>query len=339
MTNQLSWLADHRSAFNRRFDEAASQYSALTAEAGYRFFREDLAPLMEAVDLELTSAERQAGRLFEIADVATVVGLRATGQRSLGPTALQPHVEALWRTVLPVLARSIIADPTLIGALTSAATQIARVETARPQQWLTLVARAGAHAQDAAEVRRIGQVAAWRSGLAQYRETALAVLDDLSAQRVIQVLDLGPEPPAVEVVRSSLSTNRWWNGAPSAQKWSTLQQGGSFTGFGGRFISPPRLKRRREELFAAVGNEVFLVCADGFGVTFHREPPLGAADTFEPEPGATVGLVTQAVTNNASVRTSGPVTSAVVVEGALALTTLHSHRIVFLSLGGSADGR
>jgi hypothetical protein len=342
-------LAERRVEFNRRFDEISVQFNALTPEVGAEFFTRDLQPVIIAAEAVLTDTQRSAGRLFDIADTAVRVGLRATVQRMLGPTASQQHVTALWHEALPQLARLLVIDPTLISALTTAAWQVASFEEARPAQWLRLLRTVGEHCADPTELRRVGQVAAWRSGLAHYRESALSVLDHLSPQRSMQVLDLGPvigrQPPPWEATRARLHSDRWWNGAHGSEadsgdfardnEWKVVQQGGSFVGFGGRFQSPPRLQRLGSELFAVVDNDVFLVSADGFGVTFHRHrAQLPPRWQFDVEPDATLDHVGQALSHSQVLQGSAPATSGVESNGALAVSTAHSHAIVFLRRGG-----
>jgi hypothetical protein len=183
-------LRERRHAYNFRWSEARNRFPHLTATDAAAFFVDDLAPLIDALSrLGSVSAEQ----LESTCDFAVEIGTKATGLRLLGMNASQPWVTELWRTTFPALAQHIVSNPhAVITELSHATAQFSAHGTARPQQWLRLLTALGPQAADLAQLRLLGKVIAWRSGLAHFRNGALKAMDLLPSVLVQQVLDLEP---------------------------------------------------------------------------------------------------------------------------------------------------
>jgi len=117
----------------------------------------------------------------------------------------------------------------------------ARVLGHRPgalHAWVRRLGAAAAHTDDAAELRALGVVAAWRSGLVRLREAALLAARGLPTTPLAAALELSGDAEAV------LRTNAadpwaWPEYGPRPGELRVVARTGGFTGFGGPWPVPP----------------------------------------------------------------------------------------------------
>jgi hypothetical protein len=196
------------------------------------------------------------------------------------------------------------------------------------------MSRLGAQAKDADTLLRLGQVLAWRAGLAHYRESALNIADAL------------PEPLALAAVgatgtwaevRARLRADPWFDPSCAARSVHVAACIGGFRGFGGLFSLPPRVHRSFDFLIAVAGNDGFLVTADAFGATFHRASAdeLAAARTQSELPSGVHVRDEQILYRERLVEapTCGKISSVASLGRTLAITSTLTHSIVLVSLG------
>ena len=243
-------------------------------------------------------------------------------------------VSHLWRTVLPSLAAHVITDPArVLSELSNAASQFTTFPSARPDQWLRLLRDLGPSTTDVAQLRQLGQVLAWRSGLAHYRSGALAAAGQLTEPIRSAALQLPVPQPFDEFVRE-LDTSPW----PVTQRAALVNPAllttvGAFRGFGGPFLTPPTLATRGTELIARSGDRNWRITADLFGATLHRidDPGDGAGMTARPPTQLFGGSMVFAEGRVVDLSGSSPITSVVQGDGFLAVTTENSHVIRFVA--------
>ncbi len=326
-------LRERRHAYNFRVSEARSRFPHLNATDAASFFVNDLAPLIDALS---TLPSVGSDQLESICDIAVEVGAKATGLRLLGVNAVEPWVTELWRNTFPALAQHIAANPlAVITELSHATAQFSAHRASRPQQWLQLLKVHGPKAADLAQLRSLGKVFAWRSGLAHYRTGALAAADQLPTELVEAALQI-PAPQSWAEWRDALNASRWPGSLVEAT--GVLAKVGAFRGFGGVFLEPPTLATCDGDLIARSGGDAWTICADLFGATLHRTQDHGepAGVTCE-EPvlilGDFVFLPSQAVELGAA----APVTSAVQQGNILAITTNNSHAVWLLGIGETSE--
>ncbi|MBF0530050.1 MAG: hypothetical protein HQK55_12430, partial [Deltaproteobacteria bacterium] len=122
---------------------------------------------------------------------------------------------------------------------------------------------------------KVGQVAAWRCGLAHFRAGALEIWRDLPEP--LARLALGFKPDAEALAKSDLA-------AALADPWRSLKQlgrlperklrlvarVGGFRGFGGPFISPPEVTCARTVIYAFDREFCYSLHADWFGSAVER---------------------------------------------------------------------
>jgi hypothetical protein len=335
-------LKSGREEFNTQYALAKKQYPALEAEAFSSFLQTTVDPLV--VKVHSTNPEA-AG---PVAQAAYEVGLELVAQRLVGAQARHPWIQRLWEEVLPVAEQHTIAAPReVIGALSNAAHQLGSVPGTRPQDWLALLTRLAPLSESVATFLRAGQVAAWRCGLAHYRESALAVANTLPPAVAVAALTVpetsngNPASHAPDIstwpeIRQRLQDGRWTlglgnngRGHSTGRDASTprlMRRTGAFRGFGGLFPEPPRLVVAQDQLYVRSGNDGWLLTADAFGATFHRATLEELAAARPQIPQVPVGVEVPA--------DIGPVTSVARLDHTVAITGALTHAVLLYAVPG-----
>lgn len=335
-------LKSGREEFNAQYALAKKQFPALEAEAFSSFLQTTVDPLVAKVH---STNPEAAG---PVAQAAYEVGLELVAQRLVGAQARHPWIQRLWEEVLPVAEQHMTAAPReVIGALSNAAHQLGSVPGARPEVWLALLIRVAPLSDSTGDFLKAGQVAAWRCGLAHYRESALAVADTLppalalAALTVPEASNREPAPHALDnsawpEIRQRLHDGRWTRGLgnngrgqPNGRDASAprlMQRTGTFRGFGGLFPEPPRLVVAQDQLYVRSGNDGWLLTADAFGATFHRATPEELAAARPQIPQVPAGVEVPA--------DIGPVTSVARLDHTVAITGALTHAVLLYAVPG-----
>src|SRR6478735_5896237 len=232
----VSVLSARRADYNAQF-LAARRASPELDEAAFKVFLTDsLAPLVDAV------AALEPRALLEVTDTAYGVGLELLAQRLAGPRAHSPVLDHGFQQLFPALARFVAAAPNaVLPRLCNALHQLSTTPSARPGDWCSALARLGPSVASAEQLLELGQVLAWLSGLTHYRAGALELCRKLPAALVASTL--GVAEAGLEAVLARLEQDPWF--VPSAPDLGFRVVGsvGSFRGFGGAFLAPPRVSR------------------------------------------------------------------------------------------------
>jgi hypothetical protein len=136
---------------------------------------------------------------------------------------------------------------------------------------------------DAPTLLRVGQVAAWRAGLAHFRLDALEIVTRLAAVNeplANAALGLPEESPApLEAVIDRLLANPWLSPAAATRSMPApaaplrlVARVGDFRGLGGEFLTPPLVMAVEGRLVAKEGERCWWLAADVFGATLYRAP-------------------------------------------------------------------
>jgi len=328
-----SVLRSGRGEFNTRFAAARVRHPDLDADAFAEFIRGAVDPLVVAV------ASVRADRLTDVALAAYDSALELVGQKLVGPSARTPFVNDAWRRVLPNVAGLVAAEPErLIAAVCNAAHQLSSTPGVKPTAWVDAMARLAVQCADSATFLALGQVAAWRAGMAHFRESALAVADKLPESLALAVL--GAPSGRWADVRDRLAADPWYDPAlpnDSQAKPRVVARAGGFRGFGGLFTEPPTVAMADDRLFVRAGTQSWLLTADAFGATFHRATPeefesararsalptrVGVHGTVLTIHGSTVNLPD----------VFGQLSSACASRTTLALTSPNTHAIALVAL-------
>src|SRR4029434_1767479 len=231
-----SILRSGRLDFNARFAAARHVYADLDAAAFAEFLRGGVDELVSAVE------GVRPDRAADVAMAAYDAALELVGEKLAGPGARLSTLEEAWRKVLPaVAALAAIAPGRLIAAVCNAAHQIASTPGARPALWIETMRTLGPQCADVDTFLKLGQVAGWRSGLAHFRESALALAGTLPEKLVLAALGARQDSSWPDL-RQRLSGNPWVD--PSQESGGltvprVAMRAGAFRGFGGLFSEPP----------------------------------------------------------------------------------------------------
>ncbi|WP_050023337.1 hypothetical protein [Verrucomicrobium sp. BvORR034] len=335
-------LKSGREEFNAQYALAKKQFPALEAESFSNFLQITLDPLV--VKVHSTNPEAAVA----VAQAGYEVGLELVAQRLVGAQARHPWIQRLWEEGLPVALTHVMAAPReVIGALSNAAHQLGTVPGARPQDWLGILTRLAPLAESPETFLKAGQVAAWRCGLAHYRESALSVADTLPPELALAALTMpetsngypashAPDISTWPEIRQRLQDGRWTRGLgnngrghsngrdPSTSR--LIRRTGAFRGFGGLFPEPPRLVVAQDQLYVRSGNDGWLLTADAFGATFHRATPEELAAARPQIPQVPAGVEVPA--------DIGPVTSVARLDHTVAITGALTHAVLLYAVPG-----
>lgn len=262
-----------RERFNARFALAKRLDRNLDPGAFSAHLRTCLAPIADAV-----SAARPE-RVEAVADGLFDLSLELFSHDCLGPASRNPAVAEVWGSLLPALPGLLAKEPRkLAAALSNASVNLAKVPGARLADWLGLMRGLASRTEDVAAYLQAGQVAAWRSGMAHYREGALRILARLPDPLAHAALGL---PAGFSASRDQLLealSDRWRRpetaGAPFGPKGlAIVGRIGGFRGFGGLFLAPPEVFTLRGALYAFDSESCWSLHADLFGATLQRYGP------------------------------------------------------------------
>jgi hypothetical protein len=262
-------LRSGRAELNARFAAARVRHPDLDAQVFADFVRDAIDPLVVAV------ARAGPDRVTDVVLAAYDIALELVGQKLVGRPARTPHVGDAWRRVLPEVATLVAREPErIIAAVCNASHHLSTTPGARPTAWIDGMCRAATQCTDGTTFLTLGQVVAWRAGLAHFRETALAAADTLPEPLALSAI--GARSMSWSAVRDRLLADPWFDPAMPNEKTGAPRvaaRPGAFRGFGGLFTEPPAVATSDDQLFVRSGAECWLLKADAFGATFHRATP------------------------------------------------------------------
>jgi hypothetical protein len=254
-------LAAARPSFNARAAAARRAQPGFDEAALAAILSDLVDPLVARM------AEAAPDRVGAVTDAGFDIALTLAARSLAGPRARRDVVDRLWRDVAPALAAVIAERPyPLLGALTNAALNIAATPGGREGEWLAALA-AAAPLATADTLLRVGQVLAWKAGMAHYRAGALAAADSLGGERALALFGA---PGDWAEARARLAADRWWR--PDGGGAEGVSVGG-FTGFGGPFPQPPQVRAGPDGFVARSGARTVLVVADAYGATWRPAAP------------------------------------------------------------------
>jgi len=326
-----------RDRFNTKFAYARHRFAALDGDAVKEHLRSTVAPIAEAV--HATAADR----LDAVVDALYDLSLELIGGGFLGRESRYPALLRAWREMLPRLPHLLAREPTrLASAVTNAVYNLSTAAAARPTFWIDTMTRLGVTCGDMQTFLEAGKVVAWRSGLAQYRDGALAAclnLDEGMGRAALGLPVSNTTPVATVIER--LRQDRWLAPAAAASHSADKQKRlrvvatvGAFRGFGGVFVEPPRVLLHDGEWLAYDREGCWLVTADLFGATFHRAGPRPPASDRPAQFDFKIdrsGRVMKGARAESFAHLADPSSSAA-TETTLAVTLPRSHSIYFVAL-------
>ncbi|MFL6273681.1 MAG: hypothetical protein ACJ74G_00615 [Blastocatellia bacterium] len=326
-----------RDRFNTKFAYARHRFAALDGDAVKEHLRSAVAPIAEAVHATATD------RVDAVVDALYDLSLELIGCGFLGRDSRYPALLRAWREMLPCLPHLVAHEPTrLANAVTNAVYNLSTAPTARPTFWIDTMTRLGVTCGDVQTFLEAGKVVAWRSGLAEYRDGALAACLNLDEAlgRAALGLPMAETTPVATIIER-LRQDRWLAPAAAASQSPDKEKRlrvvavvGAFRGFGGVFVEPPRVRLHDSEWLAYDREGCWLVTADLFGATFHRAGPRPPASDRPAQFDFKIdrsGRVMKGARAETFAQLTDPSSSAA-TETTLAITLPPSHSIYFVAL-------
>ncbi|HEU0300171.1 MAG TPA: hypothetical protein VFR37_11970 [Longimicrobium sp.] len=268
-----AFLRNARGELNARFAEARQLRPDLDGDAFAAFLRGTVDPLVRAVDAAAPAYAADAARAgYEL-------GLELVGQRLSGPAGREPGIEQGWREVGTAAAALVAAAPErVLAAIANALHQLAATPGARPAEWTAAMRTLAPRCADPDVLLTLGQVAAWRAGMAHLRAGALAAADALPPELALAAV--GAAGGDWAAVRGRLAGDPWFDPAAPAEARGVrvVARAGAFRGFGGLFVEPPAVAAAGGHFLVRSGDDCWLLTADAFGATFHRATAEERAD-------------------------------------------------------------
>lgn len=331
-------LRSGREHFNARFAAARRVSAGLPPDAFAGFLESAVDPVAVAVEAVAPA------RVADVVMVAYDLALELAAQRLAGGSERGAIIEEGWRSLLPGVPTLVAADPArMLGAVSNALHTLAATPGARPAQWIQLMRQfSSSSALDLDRWLRVGQVAAWRSGLAHFREPALDLADSLPSEIALALVG-APRGAAWSDVRTRLRASPWYDPADAssaAQRLRVAGTAGAFRGFGGLFPTPPAVEVHGQQFHVCCGDDRWVLTADAFGATFHRaQPGEHAAARPDPTLGGRLnvrGVRVEFEGWETMVPDLGEPTSAAALPATVALTSNTTHRVILLARPASS---
>ncbi len=273
-------LEERREAWNTLFALAKREHKKLEGPVVLGFLRDTLAPVVEAV------AACAPARAAPVAEALYRVALPLLGRELIGPAARRPALNEGFR-LLPSFAARLVEDPERVArGILNALHHLE--QGGRGADWLLGMLELDRRAGSAGELLEAGKVLAWRCGLAQYRGSALDVAATLRPALLELVLGATlPDEAARDALVVRLKLDPWLDPAQTNNPaLRVVAQAGGFRGFGGAFLTPPRVALVEGALLLSDGQDTLALHADAFGTILLRTlAPFPAAVVAPERPG------------------------------------------------------
>lgn len=306
-------LASGRAQFNARAVEARRRFTSLDMQAFGAFLQDGVDPVVQAV---AAAVPDRAGS-FTLA--AYDMALELVGHGLAGPAAKIPFLSAVWRELAPRFAHLLASAPVdCLGMLSNAAIHLGGVPGARTRQWQDEMAAIAPQVATLAQLRAIGQVLAWRAGVAHFRLGAIAAADTLPT--ALALAACGESQLDWPALRAQLLNQPWRGNADGIEF-------GAFAGLGGQFDTPPVARACADGFIVSAGERFYLLVADAHGAVLHG----ATADEFAQASGDVSAAVQAGARQLAPDLPAGEIALAANAH-TLAITSPYTHAIRLLPL-------
>jgi hypothetical protein len=324
-------LRDGRGRFNAAFAAARRANPRVDPAAFSAFLCGPVDDILRAV------ASSHPRQVTAVCEALWEAALTLFAQDLLGPASRTDVVARAWEDVLPVAARLLAESPeSTIAAVSNAACNIDGDLPGAGNRWLPLVRALVPHAADVAAFREAMLVAAWRAGLAHYRDSALARWRGLPAALQRVVLGLPPTDPRTSAELAARLDDPWWtpegeaHGRPAIALVGAV---GGFVGLGGPFVEPPQVACVAGAIVAFDRAGAWTVFADANGTTIKRARSMPDSRTDLPAPTFTIDRRGTVACGGEELAFPdlADATSFASTPWLLAVTVAHSHRVFLVA--------
>lgn len=322
-----------REGFNARFAYARRLNRQLDPDVLAWHLAQVLDPVVRPL------ADSDPDRVDGVVRTLFDLSLDLIGRDCLGPASRYPAVGDAWTALLPAAPKFLLEEPRkLAAAVTNAAFNLSRESDAAAREWISRLRALLPLCPDLETFLAAGQVAAWRCGLAHFRDGAVEVWRTLPDGPAMAVLGLDnprdrPDRAAVEAALADPWRFPETAGLNLKYNLEIVAQVGGFRGFGGPFLSPPEVILADGAIYAFDRSQCFSLHADCFGAVFKRfgpdlPPGVGGRAGFGLDQD---GTVTKGQVNRRFSELAG-FSSFAASDHTLAVTSEQSHRVRLVAL-------
>jgi hypothetical protein len=264
-------LDAQRESLNERVRIRTKLGAKIDADEFKDHLAQRIGPIIDAV--HAYSPERIRRTVADLVEVS----LDLFTSNHLGGDFTTKHMHELWENLLPQAA-PLIASNALrcVGSLTNGLVHVESHDEQAAGRWLELLQRSLRECQHVDEWLITGKIAAWLSGMAQYRREAIALAGSLRPAILRSLFDLPDSMSDADVgtAIANFSTNPWSRFATDAPlEPPTIERVKvccKFRGFGGTLMAPPHVASMNGKILVTDGTHVWHLMADRFGWTTHR---------------------------------------------------------------------
>jgi hypothetical protein len=280
-------LARGREQFNTKFAYARRLNRRLQPEAFMDHLASVVAPIVNK------AADNGPVDVDEIGTVLYDLSLDLFAQGCFGQNGRYPVVSQAWEKLLPAAIHLVAQAPRrVVASISNALFSISAQKGAQEQDWLKIMGALPGQCHDIESFLQAGVVAAWRCGMAHYREGALQICESLPPAVFARIfgLELELDESGKDRVLKHLESDHWYDPlykpppAPGGKRAGLriVAIPGGFRGFGGPFVTPPRVKIIDGQIFLWDAEHHYNLHADIFGTNLIRAgsgPPSGSSAT------------------------------------------------------------
>ncbi len=163
-----------------------------------------------------------------------------------------------------------------ISAIANAIFNIGNFDLPKLEPWLIKFHKLNQKAKDNKELFQAGKVAAWVSGMAQYRQIGLEIIRTLDVELLQIILDNSNiKNINRENFIARMEADPWLSPENAIKENSSpkkilIRRASGFVGFGGHFIIPPKVELLDETFIVSDNKNYFVLYADVFGSYLHK---------------------------------------------------------------------
>ncbi len=301
--------------FNNRFKLAQSACPDISAEDFLSHLDVTVRPIInELSSIDYKKSVSVTARLYDFS-------LELVSKDLAGPSCRIQEINQAWTLLLPLGYHLTFASPVeYVRIITNAIVTLHRFKSTLPDLWIEKMVSVLPWCKTTSDFMNYGRVAAWYIGLAQYRENALKVWDALPDEGIRELLDI-PEQNDLDVIYKEFKKNIWFHpggGKTGRGKSGFIKQGG-FRGYGGLFITLPRVALYNNSIYAGDEENTYAVFCDAFGASCVRVKHELPENQYS-------------VTGNEPVIKDNPNYSSIAFDGSLYAMTLETSHFIYLSV-------
>ncbi len=203
--------------------------------------------------------------------------LELIGKNYLGNSGRYPFFENKFIQCIEEAGDWVFENPDLyLSSLSNAIINIGSIDIIKLNTWLSKFQKISKKAKNIHELFEAGKVAAWISGMAQYRQKAIEICKSMNIALLETTLDI-PNLRNINIENffSRLEIDPWLS-LENAMKENSpkrnfiISRVGNFSGFGGQFLNPPKVELLDQEFILYDKKNFYALFIDFFGSHLQR---------------------------------------------------------------------